>query len=76
MKTHKILEIRHDGFWVECIRDMDQKARNPFRVYKRTFGHRKLLNKYADFGSVLHFISQCYTWGFAEIERQIKEKLK
>ena len=55
MKTRKILDITEIGFHVICIKTEDKY--NPYKLYHVYYedgtNHRKLIEKYADFNSVL-----------------------
>lgn len=57
--TKQVLKINNDGFHYICIHDDKQKY-NPYMIYKVWYDngpHRKKVNAYADFGSVLHFLT-------------------
>lgn len=53
------LTVPCNGTW-KIIQD-DSARYNPFRVYWIADGHRRLLNKYADLASCLHYITQQLT---------------
>ena len=53
------LEIPYNGTW-RIIRD-DSDKYNPYRIYRETNGHRKLIDKYGDIASCLHCITQQIT---------------
>ena len=64
-KTQKVLDICEGGRWFVCIKDNTGVA-NPYRLYARDYvpgrGKRqKLINKYADFMSVLAAVRAIYT---------------
>lgn len=58
MKTRKILDIKENGMHIICIKTEDKY--NSYRVYslywKDGSEHRKLLNKFGDFDSVIFFV--------------------
>ena len=60
MKTRKVVEMNDFGFRIVVIMDTTAK-RNPYKIYQKWYDHgwhRKKLNEYADFQSVLWYILQ------------------
>lgn len=58
-KTRKVLEISDGSYQYVCIKTSDKY--NPYRLYRVWWDagyHRKLIEKYADMGSVLMRIWQ------------------
>lgn len=58
----KILDMHDKGVHIICMKD-DNKI-NPYRIYNCYYDkgeHRKLIDKYADFESVLHRALQFYS---------------
>lgn len=53
------LMIPHNGTW-KIIQD-DSDRYNPYRVYRISNEHRKLISKYGDLASCLHCITQQIT---------------
>ena len=54
-KTRKVLEINENGLHLECIKDYNAKY-NPYRLYRVWWDggwHRKLIDKFGDFQSVV-----------------------
>lgn len=65
--TKQVLKINNDEFHYICIHDDKQKC-NPYMIYKVWYDngpHRKKVNAYADFGSVLHFLTMLYNYKIA-----------
>jgi hypothetical protein len=60
-RTKKVLDIQLDGFHLTCIRTADK--RNPYRVYRVWAGHRRQIDKYSDFVSVIMMIRDLYIDG-------------
>lgn len=56
MKTMKVLDIHNGAFRWECIKQLDTEI-NPYRLYRLEWKdgslHRKQIERYADFQSVL-----------------------
>lgn len=67
MSTHKILDINENGHHFTCIYNVADKI-NPYRLYELrwelgkygTTEHRKQIEKYADFPSVLAHLTGIY----------------
>ena len=59
--SRKVMDICLDGFHLVCIKTADKV--NPFRVYRITENHRRLIAKYGDFMSVIYFVRDLYTAG-------------
>lgn len=53
------LNVPHNDTWKVIMDDSDKF--NQFRVYRETNGHKKLMEKYGDIASCLHFITQQMT---------------
>lgn len=53
------LNVPYNGTWKVIMDDSDRF--NQFRVYRETNGHKKLMEKYGDIASCLHFITQQLT---------------
>lgn len=54
MKTQKVLDINAGGRWLVCIKS--NADRNPYRLYEMRWDmgwHRKQIDKYNDFDSIL-----------------------
>lgn len=67
MKQHKILEIHEDKWHYVCVKT-DEKP-NPYRLYKTWWNmgnHRKLINKYGDFSSIMWTLHQIIDLGWSE----------
>ena len=67
-KTRKILDIHHGEHKFTCIYDTEQQY-NRYKLYEHTVTwdsdmrptyHKKLVEKYADFHSVLSYIEEAY----------------
>lgn len=59
MKQSKIMEVNDCGIHLECIKTDDQN--NPYRLYRVWWNqgnHRKLIDKYGDFHSVIEWMYQ------------------
>lgn len=58
MKQQKVLSVMHGSTRIECIQ-VDRKT-NPFIIrlvwYSEGKCHRRIMNKYADFASVLAYL--------------------
>ena len=67
MAQRKIMEI-HEGNWhYTCIKT-DEKT-NPYRLYKTWWdhgNHRKLINKYGEFSSIMWTLHQIIDLGWSE----------
>lgn len=60
MKTRKIMEMNDMNNHYICILDTTAK-RNPYKIYRKWYDdgwHRKKVNEYGDFQSVLWYILQ------------------
>lgn len=66
MMTHKVLDINHSGYHIVCIYLGYPDEFNPYRIYQITYDgsrfHRKQIAKYANFQSVMQFLTQAVRW--------------
>ena len=65
MKTHKLMEIEMEGHgdFLICVKDNSKKY-NPYLVYLKYWKdgwHRKKLDAYGDYDSVLWFVHYVFT---------------
>ena len=63
----QVLKINNEEFHYICIYDDKQKC-NPYIIYKVWFNNKKKkkkVNAYADFGSVLHFLTMLHNYKIA-----------
>ena len=58
MKQQKILSVTHGSTRIECIQRNDTD-RNPYKIYLVWYDrrwHRRIMNSYQDFTSVLYYL--------------------